>query len=148
LDLRTRTTLVELNRWTENNLMAYLGIHFTEIGPDYICAEMLVTPRHHQTFGILHGGASVTLAESVGSIAANMAVDRTQFACVGLEINANHLRPVREGIVTATARPIHLGQTTQVWEILLRDGNGKFTCACRHTLAVRPKEGHVQPQAN
>jgi 1,4-dihydroxy-2-naphthoyl-CoA hydrolase len=138
-DLRTCTTLDELNQWTAGNLMEYLGILFTEIGQDYIQAQMPVTTRHHQTFGILHGGASVTLAESVGSIAANMVVDRALFACVGLEINANHIRSVREGIVTATAKPIHIGKTTQVWEILLHDAAGKLTCACRHTLAVRSK---------
>lgn len=136
-DLRTCTTTVELNRWTEGNLMAYLGIQFTDVGCDYLAATMPVTPRHHQTFGILHGGASVVLAESVGSIGANFVLeDRTQFAAIGLEINANHLRATRDGIITAHAKPFHLGRTTQVWTIELTNEAGQLTCICRHTLAV------------
>lgn len=140
-DLRQQTTLEELNRWTQGNLMARLGIQFVDVGPDYLVAEMPVTPDHHQTFGILHGGASVTLAESVGSIGANMLLDRTRHAAVGLEINANHLKAVRSGVVRATARVVHAGRTTQVWAIELRDEAGHLTCICRHTLAVIARAG-------
>lgn len=140
LDLRTRTSLDELNGWTKGNMMEYLGLEFTEVGEDYLVARLPVHARTKQTFGILHGGASVVLAESVGSIGANMCLDRAHFAAYGLEINANHLRPSTEGYVYGTGRPLHLGASTQLWEVRVTNEAGKLTAICRHTLAIRPKK--------
>ncbi len=99
---------------------------------------MPVDARTHQPHGILHGGASVALAETLGSVAANMSVDPTKFRCVGLEINANHISPVKSGIVTGVARPLHVGRTTQVWEIRITSDQGKLVCVSRLTMAVIP----------
>ena len=119
-----------------NTLVELLGIRLTEIGPDYLRATMPVDQRHHQPMGILHGGASVALAETVGSYAANLCVDRNTRVCVGQEINANHLRPVRSGLLTATARPFHLGSRSQVWHIEIRDESDRLVCVSRLTVAV------------
>jgi 1,4-dihydroxy-2-naphthoyl-CoA hydrolase len=115
----------------------------TEIGPDYVRATMPVSPRTHQPTGVLHGGASVALAETVGSLAANLCVDQARYVCLGQEINANHLRPVSSGIVTATARPHHIGKRSHVWGIEIRDEQQKLVCVSRLTMAVvdRPGEG-------
>lgn len=125
-----------LNELAGGTMAEHLDIRFTEIGPDYLRATMPVDRRTHQPFGLLHGGASVVLAETVGSTAANCCVDAETHYCVGLDINANHLRPVREGRVTGTARPLHRGRTTQVWQIRIRDAAGRLVCASRLTLAV------------
>jgi 1,4-dihydroxy-2-naphthoyl-CoA hydrolase len=117
-------------------MVEHLDIRFTEIGPDYLRATMPADHRTFQPFGLLHGGASVTLAETLGSVGANCCVDTSRFYCVGQEINANHLRAVRGGRVTGTARPIHLGARSQVWEIRIEDERGKLTCISRFTVAV------------
>jgi 1,4-dihydroxy-2-naphthoyl-CoA hydrolase len=119
-----------------NTLAEWLGIRVTEIGPDYLRATMPVNSHTHQPQGILHGGASVALAETVGSLAANLCVDLTKYVCVGQEINANHLRPVASGLVTGTARPYHVGSKSQVWGIEIRDENDKLVCVSRLTMAV------------
>jgi len=119
-------------------LVSHLGIEITEIGDDFLTAKMPVDHRTHQPMGILHGGASVVLAETVGSIASNLAIDSEHYA-VGLEINANHLRPVSEGYVYGTARPIHLGKTTHVWSIDIVNDKGKKTCVSRITMAVKKR---------
>ena len=119
-----------------NTLAAHLGIRVIEIGPDYLRATMPVNSQTHQPMGVLHGGASVALAETVGSLAANMCVDPEKYVCLGQEINANHLRPVSSGIVTATARPFHLGNRSQVWHIEIRDERDKLICVSRLTMAV------------
>lgn len=129
-------TLEALNAMGEGNMGAHLDIRFTEIGPDYLRASMPVDHRTQQPFGVLHGGASVVLAETVGSVAAHGCVDPDAQYCVGVEVNANHLRPVRSGRVTATARPLHRGRSTQVWQIRIRDEAGHLVCASRLTIAV------------
>ena len=131
--------LDSLNQSRKNTLVETLGILITEFGEDYMTASMPVEPRTHQPMGILHGGASVVLAETVGSIAANMAVDEQHY-CVGLDINANHLKSVSSGLVYATCKPIHLGRTTQVWDIPLVNDSGKPTCISRLTMAVLKKQ--------
>ncbi|MEO6155336.1 MAG: hotdog fold thioesterase [Thermomonas sp.] len=126
-----------LNARSAGTLMQALGIEFTELGPGYLRATMPVDARTHQPYGLLHGGASVALAETLGSSAgAMMAGDN---AVVGLEINANHLRAVRSGLVTGTARPVHIGRSTQVWEIRIEDEATKPVCISRITLAVLPR---------
>ena len=113
-----------------------IGIRVTEIGPDFLRATMPVSPRTHQPMGVLHGGASVALAETVGSVAANLCVDREKYVCLGQDINANHLRPISSGIVTATARPFHIGRRSHVWHIEIRDEEDRLVCVSRLTMAV------------
>ncbi len=119
-----------------NTLVEHLGIRFIELGEDYIRATMPVDDRTRQLMGVLHGGASAALAETIGSFAANMCVDQKRLMCVGQEINANHLRPVASGIVTATARPFHLGARSQVWHIEIHDERERLICVSRLTMAV------------
>jgi 1,4-dihydroxy-2-naphthoyl-CoA hydrolase len=127
-----------INAHFVNNMIANVGIEFLEVGEDYLKARMPVNEKTTQTFGILHGGASVVLAETVGSIGANLAVDEDYF-CVGLEVNANHLRTARSGFVYAIARPIHIGKAIQVWDIRITEEEGKLVCISRLTMAVRHK---------
>lgn len=114
----------------------YIGIELTEVGADYLKARMPVDHRTKQPYGLLHGGASCALAETIGSIAASLVIDQEKFICVGLEINANHVRSAREGFVTGTATPLHLGSTTQVWDIKIKDEKDKLVCISRHTVAI------------
>jgi 1,4-dihydroxy-2-naphthoyl-CoA hydrolase len=139
---RTQTSVEQLQAHSRNTLVDTIGIRVTEIGPDFIRATMPVDSRTHQPMGVLHGGASVALAETVGSLAANLCVDQALYICVGQEINANHLRPVSSGVVTATARAYHIGSRSQVWHIEIRDEREKLVCVSRLTMAVvdRPKE--------
>ncbi len=120
----------------EGSMAAHLGMEFTDIGPDWLRVRMPVDARTRQPYGRLHGGASVALAETIGSMAANMTVDRDTHAVVGMEINANHIRPAHDGWVHATARPENLGRTTQVWSIRIEDDAGKLVCISRLTVAV------------
>ena len=120
---------------TAGTAMEVLGIRFTDIGPDYVRGTMPVDPRTHQPYGLLHGGASVLLAETLGSSAGGQCVPEGK-GVVGIEINANHVRGVREGVVTGTAPPIHVGGSTQVWEIRIEDEQGRLVCISRLTLAV------------
>lgn len=129
-----------LNERGRNTMSEFLGIQFTEIGDDYLTATMPVSERTKQPIGILHGGANVVLAETVASTAANAAIDISRFYCVGLEINANHLRSVTEGLVSATSTPIHLGRSTQVWQVIVCNQEGKPTCISRMTAAVLARE--------
>ncbi|QIL90136.1 hotdog fold thioesterase [Microbulbifer sp. SH-1] len=131
-------TLDEINQSMGNCMPGYLGMKITEVGDDYLVGTMPVDDRTRQPFGILHGGASVALAETLGSLAANMVVDNSKFYCVGQEINANHLRPVPEGVVTAKASAVHIGRSSQVWEIRIQDPKGKLNCISRITMAVVP----------
>ncbi|HSQ02848.1 MAG TPA: hotdog fold thioesterase [Burkholderiales bacterium] len=126
----------------EGTLSHHLGIEFLETGPDHLCGRMPVDHRTRQPFGVLHGGASVALAETLMSYAANLCLERGRQYGVGLEINANHIRSVREGWVTGTARPVHLGATTQVWACEIRDEADRIVCTSRMTIAVldRAKE--------
>ena len=124
---------------TDATLLATLGIEVLETTKQKVVARMPVGPRVHQPFGLLHGGASVALAETVASIGAWMNCDQATQNVVGIEINANHLRGVRDGTVTATATPMHVGRSTQVWSISIVDEAGKAVCVSRCTLAVVPK---------
>ena len=126
-----------LNARSAGTLMEALGIVFTELGDGYLRATMPVDARTHQPYGLLHGGASVALAETLGSSAGALLAGGS--AVVGLEINANHLRAVREGTVTGTTRPVHIGRSTQVWEIRIEDAQARLVCVSRLTLAVVPR---------
>jgi len=130
-------TLEEVNALRRNTLLEHLDIRFVEIGENELRATMPVDRRTVQPMGLLHGGASAALAESLGSVAATLCVNTDKHYCVGLEINANHIRPVRQGTVTGVARPIHIGKTTQVWEIRIYDRRDKLVCISRITLAVK-----------
>lgn len=129
-------SLDDLNRKTQDNMCGHLAMEFTEIGPAHLSARMPVDARTTQPAGLLHGGASVALAETLGSFAAYLCVDTHQQACVGQEINANHLRGVRGGWVIGTARPLHLGKRSQVWDIRIHDEGGALVCVSRLTVAV------------
>jgi len=133
---RTPSTVTELNAGRSGTLIGHLGIEFTEIGDDYVRATMPVDRRTHQPDGLLHGGASVALAETLGSVGAALCVDAKEFQCVGQEINANHVRAARTGLVTGTARAVHLGGRTQVWSIEIVNEAGKLVCISRLTVAV------------
>jgi 1,4-dihydroxy-2-naphthoyl-CoA hydrolase len=132
---RPGSSLDALNAMSRGTAMEPLGIVFTELGPDYLRGTMPVNANTRQPYGLLHGGASVLLAETLGSSAGMLCV-REGEGCVGVEINANHVRGVREGLVTGTARPLHVGRQTQVWEIRIEDERGKLVCISRLTLAV------------
>lgn len=128
------TTIEALTRNSANTATSHLGIEFLEIGDDYLVGRVPVDERTRQPFGLLHGGVNVVLAETLGSVAANLACPVGQ-KMVGLDINANHLRAVRSGWVIGTARPVHIGRSTQVWQIELRDEAGVLTCVSRLTMA-------------
>jgi len=140
-------TVAHIQQLGRNTMAEHLGMEFTEVGEDFIKGRMPVDHRTRQPYGLLHGGASVALAETLGSVGAAFVVDRSKYNAVGLEINANHVRGVREGYVTGTARPLHIGKTTQVWEIRITDERDKLVCVSRITVAiipVQPREGHRQ----
>lgn len=130
----------ELNaKSAEDNILDRLGIRFTGIGPDWLAATMPVDPRTHQPYGILHGGATCVLAESLGSFASLLVIDRERYFAVGSMITANHLRPVKTGHVTGTCRPVHLGRTKHVWDILVHDERQKLIAKSELTCAVTDK---------
>jgi 1,4-dihydroxy-2-naphthoyl-CoA hydrolase len=131
-------TLEQLNR-PSPTLVTHLGIEFIEVGADFLVARMPVDHRTHQPMGLLHGGASVALAETMGSVGAFLTTDTKLFNVVGLEINANHVRAVRSGWVIGTARSLHRGRTTQIWEIRIVDEADKLVCISRITIAIVPK---------
>ena len=132
---RADVDLDQLNAMSRDTAIQSLGIVFTGIGSDWLRATMPVDARTHQPYGLLHGGASVLLAETLGSSAGGLCAPEG-CGVVGIEINANHLRGVREGMVTGTARPLHVGRSTQVWEIRIEDAAGRLVCISRLTLAV------------
>ena len=129
-----------INNKSVNTMAALLDIRFTEIGPDYLSATMPVCTKTHQPHGLLHGGASAVLAETVGSVASSLVIDLEHQICVGMEINCNHLRGKKDGIVTATAEPLHLGASTHVWDIKIRDERKKLVCVSRLTVAILKKK--------
>ncbi len=129
-------TPAELTEVGRKSLPGYLGIVFTEVGADFLRATMPVNAHTHQPFGLLHGGASVTLAETLGSVGSILCIDAARFMAVGQEINANHIRGMAAGLVTGTARPYHLGRTSHVWHIELRDEREQLVCVSRLTIAV------------
>lgn len=130
------TTLDMLNQRGKGTMVEFLDIQFVDFGDDYMTATMPVDNRTKQPIGILHGGANVVLAETVASTAANTVIDIEHFYCVGLEINANHIRSVKEGLITAVASPLHLGRSTQIWQINIFNADQKITCASRMTASV------------
>ena len=137
---KVKPEIEDVNKMSHNTMLSHLGIEFTEMGDDYIKATMPVDQRTHQPMGLLHGGASAALAETLGSFASHLVVDSTKFDCVGLEINANHIRPKTEGFVTGIAKPIHLGSKTHIWEIKIVDEREKLVCISRLTMAILPKK--------
>lgn len=143
---KKRPTIEELQAACTNTLVANLGIVFTEISQDYLEARMPVDERTMQPMGLLHGGASAALAETVGGAAAYLCVEEGT-VCVGLEINANHLRPAQRGWVTGRATSLHLGRTTQVWQIMIRDEQQRLVCVSRLTVAVQQLGGATFPSA-
>jgi len=129
-------TVEDIQPLGKNTMGEHLGMLFTEVGVDYLKATMPVDHRTKQPYGLLHGGASVALAETLGSVGAALVVDHEKMICVGQEINANHLRSVRSGLVTGVAKPIHIGASSQVWEIKIYDEREKLVCISRLTVAV------------
>lgn len=128
-----------LNKLSANTMVSHLGIEVTHVGDDFIEAKMPVNEKTIQPMGLLHGGASVTLAESLGSIAASCCVDRATQYCVGVEINANHIKSARAGWVIGTTKPVHIGKKTQVWEIRIVNEQNELICISRITMAVIDK---------
>jgi len=133
-----RPELEQLNASRANTIVELLDIRFEAVDDDSLTASMVVDSRTHQPYGLLHGGASVVLAETVGSMASYHCIDSSRFYCVGLEVNANHLRALRSGRVTAQCRPVHLGRSSHVWDIRLSGDDGKVSCISRLTVAVVP----------
>lgn len=132
-------TIDKLNELSKGTMAEVLDVSFVEVGDDYLKASMPVTEKVKQPYGLLHGGASAALAETVGSVAASMCIDNQSQVCVGLEINCNHIRGKKSGVVTATAQPYHIGATTHVWEIKIHDERGKLVCISRLTMAILKK---------
>ena len=133
-------SLQELNKMAKNTILEVLDIKITGIGEDYIEATMPIDHRTHQVYGIMHGGASVVLAETLGSMGAMLTVDPARFRCMGLDINANHIKAVKSGMVKGIARPIHTGRSTQVWQIEIKTEAEELVCISRITMAVVPIE--------
>lgn len=131
-------SLEELNKFAKNTILEVLDIRITGVGEDYLEATMPVDKRTHQVYGILHGGASVVLAETLGSMGAMLTIDQAKFHCVGIDINANHIKAVKSGLVTGRAAPIHTGRSTQVWGIEIKNDAGELVCVSRITMAVVP----------
>jgi 1,4-dihydroxy-2-naphthoyl-CoA hydrolase len=129
----------KLNKLGEGSMSEHLGIEYLEVGASHLKARMPVDNRTKQPFGYLHGGASVVLAEEIGSMAANMTIDGTKFFAFGLEINANHIKSVKDGFITGIATPLHIGKSTHVWEIKIYNDGDELTCVSRLTMAVVPK---------
>lgn len=137
---KTALTVADLNKWSANTLAEQLGIEFLTIGDDFLEARMPVDKRTHQPLGMLHGGASVALVETMGSVAAALCVDVTKQYCVGLEVNANHIRSVMNGFVFGITKPVHIGKRTHVWEIRISNAQGDLVCLGRITMAVIDKK--------
>ena len=132
--------LTGLKSLAPDTMSEYLGMEWVSIGSDFLKLKMPVNEKTRQPYGLLHGGASCALAETVGSIASHLVMDAEKFICVGLEINANHLRSARQGFVTATASPLHLGSSTHVWDIKIHDEAGQLICVSRLTVAILTKK--------
>ena len=135
-----QTRLEDIFLLGKGTMGEYIGIEWIDLGPDYLKARMPVDHRTIQPYGLLHGGASAALAETIGSVASALVIDQEKFICVGLEINANHIRGVREGFVTGTGIPLHLGKSTHVWDIKILDEKEKLVCVSRLTVAVIPRK--------
>ncbi len=134
--LKDKVTLADLNARRDNNMLGHLDITFTNVSENTIEATMPVDHRTVQPMGLLHGGASVVLAETLGSIAANYMLDDKNSYCVGLEVNANHIKSVKHGVITGITQPLHIGKSTQIWEIKIYDEQKSLVCVSRITMAV------------
>lgn len=133
-------TLEKMKALGKGTMGEYIGIEWVQLGDNFLQAKMPVDHRTQQPYGLLHGGASCVLAETLGSVASALVVDHTKFYCVGLEINANHIRSAKEGYVTGTCTPLHTGNSTHVWDIKIYDENEKLVCVSRLTVAVLPRK--------
>jgi|TARA_B100000768_G_scaffold53725_1_gene52215 1,4-dihydroxy-2-naphthoyl-CoA hydrolase len=129
-----------MEKTSEGTIDQHLGIKITDVGDDYLTGTMPADHRTFQPYGIVHGGANVVLAETLGSMAGAHVIDTEHYLCMGQEVSATHLRPVSSGLVTGTARPIHLGRRSQVWEIRLTNDQGKLSCIAKLILAIVPKK--------
>jgi 1,4-dihydroxy-2-naphthoyl-CoA hydrolase len=138
--LNKNLSLKDIPDWDRNTMSEHLGIKFTEVGSNFLKATMPVDERTRQPYGLLHGGASVALAETLGSIGSALVINTELYNCMGIEINANHIRSVSEGLVTGIASPIHLGSTTHVWDIKIYDEDEKLLCISRLTVAILRKK--------
>jgi 1,4-dihydroxy-2-naphthoyl-CoA hydrolase len=136
-------TLDDIKNFGLDTMASHLGMEWTNIGDDFLVMTMPVNEKTKQPYGILHGGASCALAETIGSVSSALVIDPEKFICVGLEINANHIRSAREGLVTAHCRPLHIGNSTHVWDIKIYDNKEKLICVSRLTVAIRPKRSAI-----
>jgi 1,4-dihydroxy-2-naphthoyl-CoA hydrolase len=136
---KTQPDVATLNKMRNNTLVGHIDIEIVEVGPDFLRGRMPVDQRTHQPFGLLHGGASATMAETLGSMASTLCADLSKEIVVGIEINANHVRGVKSGYVYGTVRPLHVGRSTHVWDIRIESEEGKLVCVSRLTVAVVPK---------
>ena len=139
--------LEDFHSLEKDTMGTYIGIEWVELGNDFLKARMPVDHRTKQPYGLLHGGASCVLAETIGSIASAMVIDHSKFVCVGLEINANHVRSARNGYVIGVATPLHLGANTHVWDIKIHDEIEKLVCVSRLTVAVIPRKESYRPSS-
>jgi 1,4-dihydroxy-2-naphthoyl-CoA hydrolase len=128
--------LADIVDFGKGTMSEHLGMQFAELGDNYLKVTMPVDHRTMQPYGLLHGGASVALAETIGSVASALVIDHSKWLCVGLEINANHIRSTKAGLVTGTCTPIHIGASTHVWDIKIHDEQNKLICICRLTVAI------------
>lgn len=129
-------TVEALNAYKSDTMASYLEMEWVEVGADYLRMRMPVSPKTKQPYGLLHGGASCALAETIGSMASFLCIDPAEHLCVGMEINANHIKSAREGFVTATCKPLHLGKTSHVWDIRIENDQNELVCISRLTVAV------------
>lgn len=137
-------SLDKISQYGKNTMSEFVGLKWVEIGDDFLKLSMPVNATTKQPYGFLHGGASCVLAETIGSIGSALVIDMEKYYCVGLEINANHLRSVSEGVVTATAKPLHLGKSTHVWDIKIYDDKERLFCVSRLTVAIIPIKNNTQ----
>ena len=135
-----KPSLEEVNGWGQGTIVAHIGIEITDIGENYVEGTMPADSRTFQPYKLVHGGANVVLAESLGSVGGMLTLDPDNYYCVGQEVNANHLRGVQSGLVTGRAEQVHAGRRTQVWEIKLHDDKNRLTCISRLTLAVLERQ--------
>jgi len=140
-------SIAQLEQPGKDTMAQFLGIEWTEVGDNFIKAKMPVDDRTKQPYGLLHGGASCVLAETIGSIASAMVIDQNRFQCVGLEINANHVHSATQGYVTGVAMPLHLGKSTHVWDIRIYNENEKMVCVSRLTVAIIEKRDFTKPRS-
>ena len=140
-------SIQDFGEFIKDTMEGYIGIEWTDLGDNFLKARMPVDHRTKQAYGLLHGGASCVLAETIGSVASAMVIDRSRFQCVGLEINANHVHSATAGFVTGIATALHLGKSTHVWDIKIYNDNDKMICVSRLTVAVIEKRDFTRPRS-